>query len=265
MLEHQRTGAGEPLVLLHGIGHHWQGWRPVMARLRDEFDVIAADTPGFGRSAPLPAAAGTRLEAYVDAVEAFFAELGLERPHVAGNSMGGGIALELARRGAVRSATAISPVGFWTPRERAWCQGVLGFFGGMPRPARPVLRTLARTAAGREALFGIVFARPARLPGEEAVSLLDDLWASSAFAPTLAAFSAYTFHDADELRPTPVTVAWGTRDRLLLFRQAARARRALPWARHVTLGGLGHTPFSDDPGVVAAVVRAGARAAAPPG
>jgi pimeloyl-ACP methyl ester carboxylesterase len=58
------------------------------------------------------------VEAQAVRPEAFFVELGLERPHIAGSSMGGGIALELARRGSVRSVTGVSPVGFWTPRER---------------------------------------------------------------------------------------------------------------------------------------------------
>jgi pimeloyl-ACP methyl ester carboxylesterase len=55
-----------------------------------------------------------------------------------------------------------------------------------------------------------------------------------------------------------VTIAWGTRDRLLIPRQAERARRMLPWARHVPLRGCGHLPFHDDPAAVARVILAGA-------
>ena len=97
-INYHREGEGQPLVLLHGIGHHWQGWRPVISRLSDRFDVIACDSPGFGASAPLPSGIDPTIASYVDAFEWFFAELGLERPHVAGNSMGGAIAIELARR-----------------------------------------------------------------------------------------------------------------------------------------------------------------------
>jgi pimeloyl-ACP methyl ester carboxylesterase len=261
MLEHLRQGAGEPLVLIHGVGHHWQGWQPVVERLAGEFDVIATDTPGFGRSTPLPPGIEPTIEAYVDAFEAFFDELGVERPHVAGNSMGGGIALELARRGVIRTATAISPVGFWTPQENRYCQLILEVFHQTPGLVRPLMRSLAQTPGGRRALFAIVFARPERVPAEEAVSLLDDLWGAPAMLGTLAAFSSYVFHDADELRGVPVTVAWGSKDRLLLFgRQQPRARRVLPWARHVVLDGLGHTPMFDDPDAIAGVIRAGTRA-----
>jgi pimeloyl-ACP methyl ester carboxylesterase len=54
-----------------------------------------------------------------------------------------------------------------------------------------------------------------------------------------------------------VTIAWGDRDRLLIPRQSQRARRLLPWANHVTLHGLGHAPFPDDPDVCARVLLQG--------
>jgi len=50
-----RVGTGEPLVLLHGLGESHIGWRPVIQALAAEYDVIAIDLPGFGRS---PALAG---------------------------------------------------------------------------------------------------------------------------------------------------------------------------------------------------------------
>jgi pimeloyl-ACP methyl ester carboxylesterase len=259
-INYHREGSGPPLVLLHGIGHHWQAWRPVIGLLAGEFDVIACDSPGFGRSAPLAPGSELTIPSYVDAFEWFFVELGLERPHVAGNSMGGAIALELARRRAVRSATAFSPAGFWTPTERRVCQLSLQALARTPPVARPLVRALARTRAGRVALFSQTFGFPARLPAEEAVSTLDDAWASPVFAATLAAFRHYRFDAPEKLRRVPVTIAWGERDRLLLYRrQAPRARAMLPWATHVTLG-AGHVPFWDDPRAVAEVIRARARA-----
>ncbi len=254
---HVRRGSGEPLVLIHGIGHHLQGWDPVARLLTDRFEVICVDTPGFGRSEPLPGPYD--IDAYTDAFVAWFAEQGIERPHVAGNSMGGGIALELARRGVVRSACAISPVGFWADGERRFTQIFLAVLNGMPAPLRPVVMQLSQFAAGRAALGSVVFARPWRMPGDEFASVLGDLWGSPVFADTLAAFDAYDFDRAEELDGTPVTIAWGDKDRLLLFKpQSARARERLPNARHVTMPGLGHTPFFDDPGVVASVLRTAA-------
>jgi pimeloyl-ACP methyl ester carboxylesterase len=163
-INYSREGTGPPLVLLHGIGHHWQAWRPVIDLLAGEFDVIACDSPGFGASASLPPSIEPTIPAYVDAFEWFFVELGLERPHVAGNSMGGAIALELARRRAVRSACAFSPAGFWTPAERRFCQLSLGALAAVPVPVRPVLTALARTTIGRRDAAGRV-GRAGSLPG----------------------------------------------------------------------------------------------------
>ncbi|HWX96531.1 MAG TPA: alpha/beta hydrolase [Solirubrobacteraceae bacterium] len=264
-INHHREGTGPPLVLLHGVGHHWQAWRPVIDLLAGEFEVIACDSPGFGRSSQLPASIEPTIAAYVDAFEWFFVELGLERPHVAGNSMGGAIALELARRRAARSATALSPAGFWTPLELRYCQTSLRALASMPAVLRPAVASLARTAAGRRVLFAQTYGYPERLPAEEAVATLQDAWASPAFSGTLDAFSEYTFSDPEELRSVPVAVAWGRRDRLLPYRrQAPRARAMLPWAMHVTLG-AGHVPFSDDPAAVAEVIRARARSSPPVG
>lgn len=262
-INYHREGDGETIVLLHGVGHHWQGWRPVIDVLAQDYDVIACDSPGFGRSAPLPAGIEPSVPAYADAFEWFFAELGLVRPHVAGNSMGGGIALELARRRAVASATALSPAGFWTGLELRYCQLSLALVGRFPRPGRPLLEALARTRAGRVAIFSQNFGYPARLPAEEAVATLRDIWSAPALTGALAAFDSYRFAGGEQLRPVPVTVAWGERDRLLPYRlQAPRARRELPFARHLTLG-AGHVPFYDDPPAVAAAIAGTARAARP--
>jgi pimeloyl-ACP methyl ester carboxylesterase len=254
-INYHREGAGPPLVLLHGVGHHWQAWRPVIDELAGEFDVIACDSPGFGRSAPLASGIDPTIPAYVDAFEWFFAELGLQRPHVAGNSMGGAIALELARRRAISSATAFSPAGFWTAPELRFCQLSLGALAGLPHRARPAIEALARTRAGRIVLFSQNFGYPSRLPAEEAVATLRDAWSAPALEGALEAFNRYRFAAPEQLRSTPVTIAWGRRDKLLPYRlQAPRARAMLPWATHVTLGG-GHVPFFDDPGAVAEVIR----------
>jgi pimeloyl-ACP methyl ester carboxylesterase len=262
VINHHREGAGAPLVLLHGIGLRWQINAPVIGRLATGFEVIACDSPGFGASPPLPDGVKPTIPAYADAFERFFAAQGLERPHVAGNSMGGAIALELARRGAVRSATAISPAGFWTPAERRFCQLSLAPLTQTPSFARTPIAALARTRAGRLALLWQTFGHPTRVPAGVVVETLRAAWAAPAFAGALAAFDDYSFGDGEQLVDTPVTIAWGIHDRLLPFRtQAGRARTLLPSATHLTLG-VGHVPFYDDPPVVVATIRSGASGAA---
>jgi pimeloyl-ACP methyl ester carboxylesterase len=251
-------GSGPPLVLLHGIGSRRGMWSPVVGALARERRVIAVDIPGFAASGaepvdPTPAGLTTRMEQW-------FAEQGLGRPHVAGNSMGGAIALELARRGTVASATALSPAGFWTPRELAYAQRSLRASRAIVRGLRPAMSALTGAAAGRVAIFAQVFAKPWRMTPDEAMATLDAFADAPAFEPALTAFGHYRFAAGDELRGVPVTVAWGTRDALLIPRQAARARRLMPWATHVALRGCGHVPCHDDPATVAAVLLAGSRA-----
>jgi pimeloyl-ACP methyl ester carboxylesterase len=256
-LVHDRRGTGEPLVLIHGVGSRWGIWKPVLDRLAAERDVISVDLPGFGDSPP----DGTdpSILGQADRMERFFAEIGVERPHVAGNSMGGGITLELARRGSIRSATAVSPVGFWTDRERAFCQLSMRATAVLLEVLHPVAPRIVATPAGR-LLFLQLFARPWRRDPDELMADADGALGAASFHPALDAFSDYRFERPEELRGVPVTVAWGTRDFLLIPRQAKRARRLLPWARHVSLTGLGHTPFNDDPEMCARVLLDGSAA-----
>jgi pimeloyl-ACP methyl ester carboxylesterase len=259
VINFHREGSGPPLVLLHGVGLNWQINRPVIGLLAREFDVIACDSPGFGGSPALAAGVEPTVEAYAERFAEFFAELGLESPHVAGNSMGGGIGLELARRGAARSVCAISPVGFWTPAERRFSQQSLGTLASIPRALRPALLAASGTRAGRGALFWQTFGWPARMPAEEPPRILRNAWASPALAPALAAFSGYDFAEPGQLDSTiGLTIAWGVHDRLLIYRtQAPRARAMLPRARHLSLG-AGHVPFFDDPRTVAEAIRSSA-------
>ena len=254
----ERRGSGPPLVLVHGHGSRWQEWAPVLDVLAAHHDVVALDLPGFGAS-PMddtdPTAPG-----YAARVEAFWLELGIERPAVAGFSMGGGIALELARRGSVRSAVALCPIGFWTPRERAWTKSSVRRVRATSRATPPaVLEAVVRSAVLRTPAMIQLYAKPWRLDADALLEATAAQAAAPAFDAALDAFDRYTFHDAEELRGVPVTVGWGDRDYLLLSRQARRARRVLPWARHVTLHGCGHVPFADDPGQTAPVILAGAR------
>ncbi|MEU1687552.1 alpha/beta fold hydrolase [Micromonospora sp. NPDC005707] len=256
----ERRGAGTPLVLLHGIGHHWAAWSPVLDRLAEAHDVIAVDLPGFGRS-PVPAAGlPADMPGLVAGIVKLFAALGLDRPHVAGNSLGGAIALELAAAGAVSSATALSPAGFCTPRELRWALTVLTLHRNAARLPEPVLRSLFANPALRTLALGMILARPNRMALAEALADARALREARAFRAVARAGRGYTFAGAPTV---PVTVAWGTRDRILPYRQAALARTRLPAARHLDLAGCGHVPMHDDPELVTSVIlhTTGARAA----
>jgi pimeloyl-ACP methyl ester carboxylesterase len=103
-----------------------------------------------------------------------------------------------------------------------------------------------------------VLGRPWAVPAAELVATADAVAEAESFDEALALFDEYTFHDGEQLDTAPVMVVWGSRDRLLLARQAARARRVLPKARHEWLVGAGHLPMWDEPEAVASLLIAGA-------
>ncbi|MFI0808603.1 alpha/beta fold hydrolase [Streptomyces echinatus] len=252
-VSYTRVGRGEPLVLLHGIGHHLQAWDPVVDIVATEREVIAVDLPGFGASPGLPDGLAYDLPTTNSVLGALFEALELDRPHVVGNSLGGLLALELGREKLARSVTAFSPAGFWTEAERQYAFAVLRAMRGIARRLpEPLVRQLSRTAAGRTALTSTIYARPGRRSPDAVVAETLALVAAAGFEATLRAGGTVRF--TDELAGLPVTVAWGSRDRLLLRRQGVRAKQLIPHARLIRLPGCGHVPMNDDPALVARVI-----------
>ncbi|MGQ0528754.1 MAG: alpha/beta fold hydrolase [Panacagrimonas sp.] len=110
-------GSGSPLVLLHGLGGTWHIWKPVLALLERRHRVISLTLPSHFGGPALPEGAEVTVDLLADVLVADLDRRGIERPHVAGNSLGGWLALELARRRRVASVTALSPAGGWTTPE----------------------------------------------------------------------------------------------------------------------------------------------------
>jgi pimeloyl-ACP methyl ester carboxylesterase len=254
-LAYARAGSGPPLVLLHGVGHRRQAWDAVMDRLTPHREVIAADLPGHGESAPMDTSRPVT-DVLAGEVIGLLDQLGLDRPHIGGNSLGGRIALEAAGLGRAASVTAISPAGFWrSDRELAYIRGVFKSMEALGARLEPLAPRLARTTAGRAVLVSTIVNRPSRMSPEQ---VLGDLAAFLAARPAmdaiLAAAPLFTGKVPDDV---PVTIAWGNRDRLTRPRQALVARTWLPEATFVRLRGCGHVPMTDDPAMVARVLLRG--------
>ncbi|MGB9997339.1 alpha/beta fold hydrolase [Streptomyces pseudogriseolus] len=257
-MSYARVGRGEPLLLLHGIGHHRQAWDPVVDILATEREVIAVDLPGFGASPALPDGLDHDLPTMTAALGGLCEALQLDRPHVAGNSLGGLLALEMGRARLVRSVTALSPAGFWTQAERRYAFTVLAAMRGIAERMPPrAVEGLARSAVGRSVLTSTIYARPGRRAPEAVVAETRALAEATGFARTLRAGGSVRF--TEDVRGVPVTVAWGARDRLLIPRQGVRAKQIVPRARLVRLPGCGHVPMNDDPALVARVLLDGSR------
>lgn len=252
-----RRGTGTPIVLVHGLGSRWQVFAPVLDRLADEHEVLAVDLPGFGDSPARPdVRPGPR--GYAAWLTGWLAEQGIHHPHVVGSSMGGGIAIELGRAGVASAVTAFSPIGFYSTAERRWTQGMLTAMRAAARGAGPTLGKLVEHPAGRVALLSAMFGKPRRVSPQAARTDLAGLAGATAFAAARDDFDNYVLGPDDEtgaLTRIPLTIAWGTRDVVLIHRtQSARARAALPFARHLDLPGCGHLPFSDEPELCARII-----------
>ncbi|MDQ2728136.1 MAG: alpha/beta fold hydrolase [Actinomycetota bacterium] len=271
-LVYERRGTGEPLLLLHGFGHSRRAWDPVMSRLAAERDVIAIDMPGFGASR-WPKGSPFGIDTVVAHIGAFLESIGVDRPHVAGNSLGGVVSLELARQDRVASATVLSPAAFISVAGSLYVGTViLGFQHlALATPDR-FLRDALKVRPVRNALLLSAFGRPSKVSDEAVISLLGSLREAPLVASHMKSLSRLRFRGDHEI-DVPVTVSWGTRDLILWPQQVRTARRALPRARMVPLPGCGHVPMSDDPELVARVIlegsssrpRAGSRPPAGPG
>ena len=260
MINFDRAGSGPPLVLLHGIAHRWQAWQPILAELRNHHDVIALDLPGFGRSPRISRREPRTIRDVTAHLAEFFQSLGIDRPHVAGNSLGGALALELALGGQAASATALSPAGFGTQRENWTAIGKLSVSRATTCLPAAVLRRSLRSETIRSSAFATICDRPVLLSADRALGDALAMRRGKGYFRYAWALRQYAFRGAPAV---PVTVAWAERDRILLPHQADRARAALPAAWHVTLTGCGHVPMSDDPTAVATVIlQTAARSAA---
>lgn len=252
-LAHSRSGSGEPLVLIHGIGHRWQAWEPVIERLAEDFDVIALDLPGFGESPSLrEAGAAQTMENVLQALRENFEAWNIERPHVVGNSLGGAISLYLGDHGLARSVVALSPAGFFGAGGRAQALLALLVLKLAAYAPDTMLRRVSRTAAGRRMVGFLLYTHPDRYDAERAFGDALALKRGRAFWPTLVQAINFRFRGGVRV---PTTIAWGTKDRLLNPKQAVAARRQLPDAVHVPLVGGGHVPMGDCPDEIVRIVR----------
>ncbi|WP_188186897.1 alpha/beta fold hydrolase [Nonomuraea sp. SYSU D8015] len=253
-MAYERHGTGEPVVLLHGIGHHRRAWDAVVPHLIAERETIAVDLPGFGQSPDLPASVPRDLPAAVAALGAVFTALRLDRPHVVGHSLGGLIALRLGQAGLARSVTALAPAGFWTPAERRQAFGMLAAaWCGTRMLPDGALERLSRTAAGHAVLTGTLYGQSGLCPPETVLAGLRALREARGFTATLRAGRASDLFSGD-MPDIPVTIAWGTCDRILPAHQAERALARIPRARLVWLPGCGHVPMNDAPEPVADLI-----------
>lgn len=244
----------EPLVLFHGITMSARAWHRVAPLLADDFTVVTPTALGHCGGRPA-VARPARIADVVDDAERMLDELGIETAHLAGNSMGGWIALELARRGRARTVCALSPAGTWdaSSAEHRATRAVLARARRDTRRSQHLLPLALRVPAVRRFALRSTAADGARVQREEILGAVQDLLGCAVVEDLLDTRESLAPLDPV---PCPITIAWSGEDRLLLESvNGALARTLVPGARHLTLPGVGHVPMLDAPALVAATIR----------
>jgi pimeloyl-ACP methyl ester carboxylesterase len=252
-LAYTRLGTGEPLVLLHGQGLSRRSWDPVLSELARERDVIAVDLPGHGDSPRQPRGAGNTPLDQARAVAELLDELGLTTVHVAGNSIGGWVALELGRLGRAKTVTALSPGGLWGRRAPVFISAAMRQSRANARIVRRLAPHAPRTRPARALFMGQLSGHPSKVPYAMANQAIHDMAAAPGFRETLHAAERTGFRDGAAIR-VPVTVAFGTRDRVLPPVLTRRRAQLPPHTRWIAIKEAGHVPMFDQPGAVVALL-----------
>jgi pimeloyl-ACP methyl ester carboxylesterase len=245
---------GEPLVLLHPLGTAPRVWEGVRPLLEPHHELIAHATLGHRGGAPATRRP-VRIGDLVDDVERSLDERGLERPHIAGNSLGGWMAIELARRGRAKTVCALSPAGSWTA-------GTPGQTIGTRKIRRSItlaklgrllpMGLLLRSGLIRRMILRDVAVHGDRLTAAQVAEATADLLGCEIAGDILT--TREEIPSLDPL-PCPITLAWARDDAIVpveINGPVARAR--LPQARFVVLEGVGHVPMIDDPASVARTI-----------
>lgn len=230
-------GSGPPLVLLHGFGDQKETWSLLAPFLARRFHLYAPDLPGYGDADEIPVERAS-FAAQAEWLEAFLDQLGLERVHLAGNSMGGGISVRFAYHHPDRVASMALLCAFGPraepseldrlmergqnplfPVDRQGYDGLMAFlFARRPYLPRAMRRYLASRHARRHDGFVERFDRIMHGPAEEGIPA-----------------------ELESIR-VPALVIHGLADRALHPSIGRAYAQRLPDARGLFVPGVGHVP-----------------------
>jgi len=254
--------SGEPLLLLHGGGGTWHLWEPALPLLAGRHNVLALTLQGHWGGPPPPADGSFGLVTMADEVERALDERGWVHPHVAGGSLGGWVALELARRGRAHTTVGIAPGGGWAPGGLFW-HWVTVWYVAMNRLARLQAhraRCWVRRPRLRRLLTWHHFVRADRLSPQQAAHLLESMAHTDGMEEAVASSRDWDVGRDLQGIACPVLLAFPERDYVLPWRFCGRRLvTAIPHAERTILRGVGHAAMVDDPELVARTILGFAR------
>ena len=231
------------IILLHGFGSSLETWEPWAEALAKDYRVIRFDLPGFGLTGPDPSGDYAD-ERALKILAALIGRLGISRPTLVGNSLGGRIAWRFAAQNPaeVGALILISPDGFASP----------GFAYGQA-PAIPLMLRLLPYTLPRFLLrmnLAAAYANPRNLTAAVLTRYRDLMLAPGDRGAMLARMSQTVLPvPAPLLRriAAPTLILWGDQDKMIPFSNAADYLRDIPHATLAALPGLGHVPFEEAP------------------
>jgi pimeloyl-ACP methyl ester carboxylesterase len=238
---------------LHGILCGERVWGNVVALLAGHHDVSIPTMLGHNGGPPARLRPAS-IEHVVDDAERLLDELGLAKAHLAGNSMGGWVALELARRGRALTVCALSPAGMWGADTGGQRVSVLLRAMRDTRRSRGILPLAARSGRIRRWALRNNALHGERVSPAEFLALTGDVIGCQIGEDLLASDARLASLDPP---PCPITLAWSGQDRIFpveVYR--SRARDLIPAANFIVLDGVGHVPMLDDPQLVAQTILA---------
>jgi pimeloyl-ACP methyl ester carboxylesterase len=250
-----RGGTGTPMVCVHGITDTWRTWELVLPALEREHDVLAVTLAGHAGGPPLEGELGDGTLA--DAVERAMDEAGFEDAHVVGNSLGGYVSLQLARRGRARSLVLLAPAGGWADGDDSYKETLEHFkqTQELVKAAVPYIDQMVASVEGRRTATQFITTNFEHIPAELIAHQVLGVARCEAVGPLFELALGEGWSVDAEGVSCPTRVVWGTADRILEWpKTAVRYREELPNADWVTLEGIGHCPQLDVPAQAAELI-----------
>jgi len=251
------VGSGDPVLLLHGFMLSPHCWEQVALRLSSHCEVYAPAFAGHWGADPADGWS-TDVPALADRIEDQLDELGWRTCHIAGNSLGGWVGFELARRGRARTLTAIAPAGGWQSPSMAQIRIGLTFLALVP--AVEIGKRLGAFAIDnplvqRFALLALSKNASAVARNDVAAALTAALHCDVMIPMLLGGLRGPALADLSTL-PTPVRLLMAEYDRIIPNRvYARRFLRELPdSADRILINGVGHVPMLEAPDRIATLI-----------
>ena len=241
-------GEGSVLVLLHGICGTWEIWKPVLPALEARHQVIAMTLPGHYGGAAYVGPGDATVAGVADQIVASLRSLGIESAHVAGNSFGGWLAIELARRRFARSVVAFSPAGGWSSDHdyRAIARSFSILYSSIDL-LRLLSSPIIRYARVRKLLARQTMEHGDRVP-EPAFRAFLTAMSNCEILPGLLRTMGRDGPIAAFEASMPIRIAWCDRDRVIPFsRYGESFVKRVRGAELTMVHGAGHVPLYDDP------------------